>query len=110
MQEQVRSEATLWLLHKFHSPIFSMPGDKGSLTRDQRVQLFSNMAVFTCNNDFYWDFYAPYFIEVKDKGLTATFSYIAFTSTNTPAVTEWMVQHKSETDVFFYWSAGFKWK
>jgi hypothetical protein len=51
-----------------------------------------------------------YSIEMKDKGLTATFSYIAFPPTNTPAITEWKEQHKSETDVSFNWSAGFKWK
>ena len=64
----------------------------------------------TNNTGFFWDYYAPYFIEMKDKDLTIVFSYIAFSSSGDTGVTEWMAQHKSETEAFFKWSEGFNWK
>jgi Tfp pilus assembly protein PilF len=61
----------------------------------------------TNNTGFFWDYYAPYFIEMKDKDLTTVFSYIAFSSSGEVGVTEWISKHKSETEAFFKWSEGF---
>jgi Tfp pilus assembly protein PilF len=62
------------------------------------------------NYGFYWDYYAPYFIEMKDKNFIETFSYIAFASFNDPEVSKWLKSHKSEIDKFFEWSTSFEWK
>ena len=62
------------------------------------------------NKGFFWDYYAPYFIEMKDKNLTTTFFYLAFSSTGTSDVKEWLDQHKSETEAFSKWSADFQWR
>ena len=59
---------------------------------------------------FYWDYYVPYFIDMNDKNLVNTFAYIAFTPTQTPAVSEWLKAHKSEIDAFYKWSEGFAWR
>ncbi|MDP4206865.1 MAG: tetratricopeptide repeat protein, partial [Bacteroidota bacterium] len=38
------------------------------------------------NYGFYWSYYAPYFIEMKNKSFIETFAYIAFASSDDPAV------------------------
>ena len=62
------------------------------------------------NYGFYWDYYVPYFIEMNDKGFVTTFAYVAFTTTKTADVTDWLVSHKNEVDAFYKWSDGFKWR
>ncbi len=62
------------------------------------------------NNGFYWDYYVPYFVEMKDKDLIKTFGYIAFASSDYTDVAKWLKSHKSEVDKFYEWSKSFAWK
>ena len=62
------------------------------------------------NYGFYWDFYAPYFIEMKEKNFTETFSHLASASMDDKDNTEWLHSHKNEIDTFYDWSKGFQWK
>ncbi len=62
------------------------------------------------NFGFYWDFYVPYFIEMKNKQLINTFAYIAFASSENPEVTKWLKSHPDETTKFYDWSKSFVWK
>ena len=62
------------------------------------------------NYGFYWDYYAPYYIEMKDKDLTKTCAYIAFASSGDPVVTAWLSIHQPEIREFYKWSANFSWK
>jgi tetratricopeptide (TPR) repeat protein len=62
------------------------------------------------NYGFYWDYYVPYFTEMKDKELTKTFAYIAFASSEDPEVASWLKSHESEITKFYDWSKSFAWK
>jgi tetratricopeptide (TPR) repeat protein len=62
------------------------------------------------NHGFFWDYYVPYFIEMKDKKLIETFSYIVFTTSTDPDVLKWLQSNKAEVDKFYEWSKSFKWK
>jgi len=62
------------------------------------------------NYGFYWDYYVPYFTEMKDKNLIETFGYIVFASSDDPDVSKWLKSHKSDIDKFFDWSKNFTWK
>ena len=62
------------------------------------------------NSGFYWDYYAPYFIEMKDKKLTETYVYIAFASSDNQDVALWLKAHEVDIDKFFAWSKAFVWK
>jgi len=62
------------------------------------------------NYGFYWNYYAPYFIEMKDKQLVETCAYIAFASSENPDVSSWLKSHKTEIDNFYSWSKSFYWK
>ncbi len=61
------------------------------------------------NFGFYWNYYVPYFIEMKNKKLIETFAYIALLSTEKPEVTNWIKSHKKETDKFYAWDKDFEW-
>ena len=62
------------------------------------------------NYGFYWEYYAPYFAEMKDKKHLEPFAYIAFSSSGDSDVSEWLAFHKSEVEKFFSWSKSFAWK
>ena len=60
------------------------------------------------NHGFFWDYYVPYFIEMKDKKLVEAFSYVAFVSSANPDVSKWLESNKEEVERFFKWSNSFK--
>ena len=62
------------------------------------------------NFGFYWDYYVPYFTEMKDKNFVETFAYIAFASSDDPDVAKWLKANKSSIDKFYDWSKNFTWK
>lgn len=62
------------------------------------------------NHGFYWEYYVPYFIEMKDRELIETFAYIAFASSDKPYIDKWLKENENKTDAFFEWSESFKWE
>jgi len=62
------------------------------------------------NYGFYWDYYVPYFMEMKEKNFIETFAYIAFATSNNPEVDKWLKENKKEIDTFYEWSSNFTWK
>lgn len=62
------------------------------------------------NHGFYWEFYVPYFTEMKDKNLVEPFAYFIFASSDNPDVSNWLKSNKSEIDKFYQWSKAFAWK
>lgn len=62
------------------------------------------------NYGFYWNYYVPYFIELKEKGFLETFGYICFASSEDKAVAKWLKSHEKEVDEFYDWSKAFEWK
>ncbi len=86
--------------------------------RKSEVELFQNKmeSLFSIISDlkkdnfgFYWEYYAPYFIEMKDKNFIETFSFIAFAPKNDPKVLDWLQSHPNELKNFFIWSDSYKW-
>jgi tetratricopeptide (TPR) repeat protein len=62
------------------------------------------------NYGFFWDYYVPYFTEMKEKNFIETFAYIAFASSENPETANWLKSHKNEIESFFEWSKSFEWK
>jgi tetratricopeptide (TPR) repeat protein len=62
------------------------------------------------NFGFFWDYYVPYFVEMKNQNELETFAYIAFASSDDPKIAKWLKKHTKETDKFFEWSKSFEWK
>jgi tetratricopeptide (TPR) repeat protein len=62
------------------------------------------------NFGFFWNYYVPYFIEMKERNFLETYAYIAFASSEDSYIAKWLSAHKSEIDKFFEWSKAFEWK
>ena len=62
------------------------------------------------NFGFYWSYFAPYFIEMKNKKLIEPFAYIAFASSENKDVNKWIKNNQIELDKFYDWSKNYNWK
>jgi tetratricopeptide (TPR) repeat protein len=62
------------------------------------------------NSGFYWDYYAPYFIELRDKKYLETCAYVIHASSDDKSVQKWLVKHKKNIQSFLEWSAAYQWK
>ncbi|MBJ2125677.1 tetratricopeptide repeat protein [Flavobacterium sp. IB48] len=61
------------------------------------------------NQGFYWNFLAPYFIEMKNKKLIEPFAYIAYVDAETDDVVKWHKKNQNKLDDFYEWSKNYKW-
>ena len=59
---------------------------------------------------FFWDYYAPYFTEMNDKGFLETFAYmINSLRGNETYITEWIKDNESKITDFYTWSEAYRW-
>ncbi|MDD3687625.1 MAG: hypothetical protein PHE56_12775, partial [Bacteroidales bacterium] len=61
------------------------------------------------NSGFFWEFYAPYFIELQSKGYIETFSYIVYASSGLDYVNEWLTKNDRKVVEFYNWSDQYDW-
>lgn len=61
------------------------------------------------NYGFYWEFYVPYFLEMKGNNLIEPFAYIVFASSETKDVNDWLDKNQKELERFYDWSKKYKW-
>jgi hypothetical protein len=59
---------------------------------------------------FAWNYYRPYFIEMKRRNLVEPFCYLIHRSGNDAAVTEWLFKNRGRVDEFLAWSKGYNWQ
>lgn len=62
------------------------------------------------NHGFFWEYYVPYFLEMKEKNHLETFAYIAYASANNADADKWLKAHDKEIKSFYEWSGNFNWK
>ncbi len=62
------------------------------------------------NFGFYWEYYVPYIIEMRDKKMIRTFAYIALASSGKRNISKWLKSHQSEVQKFYNWLKEFEWK
>ncbi len=61
------------------------------------------------NSGFYWEFYVPYFIAMKNEAKLETFTYIAYASSGDKKVLEWINSHSTEIEKFYDWEKEYNW-
>lgn len=61
------------------------------------------------NTGFYWNYYAPYFIEMHERNLLTTFSNIVLAASGDQHVGEWLKDHQKDVDEFQSWSKNYVW-
>ena len=58
---------------------------------------------------FYWKFYVPFFIAVKQKEYMSTFAHIVLANKNDGAINKWLADNKDKVDDFYFWLRNYKW-
>lgn len=61
------------------------------------------------NSGFYWEYYVPYFIEMKNAGQLETFSYIVYASSGDKKILSWIKEHSEEIEKFYDWDKEYSW-
>ena len=61
------------------------------------------------NNDFYLRYYAPFFIEMKERGMVETFGYIVFVSSGSGDILKWIGSNEEQIAAFYEWVNSYKW-
>ncbi|HKC26000.1 MAG TPA: hypothetical protein VKF32_14735, partial [Thermoanaerobaculia bacterium] len=51
--------------------------------------------------------YVPYLAEMRTKAFIEPFSYLAFSTTDLPAIREWLATNRAKADEFLAWSRAF---
>ena len=60
---------------------------------------------------FFWQYYAPFFIELMKNGHGETLAYIFLSYKADPVneVIQWISANKEKTDAFFSWESNYQW-
>jgi tetratricopeptide (TPR) repeat protein len=61
------------------------------------------------NYGFLWKYYVPYFLELKAKGFSEIFAYVAMASQQKPEFSKYFQDNKAKLEAFAAWSEGYKW-
>lgn len=59
---------------------------------------------------YYWEFLAPYFIEMEKKNLIEPFAYIIFIPSKNSDVIQYNKEHSDKIEEFYNWSKNYNWK
>lgn len=59
---------------------------------------------------YYWEFLAPYFIEMEKKNLIEPFAYYVFLPSKNPDIIQYNQEHSDKIEGFINWSKNFNWK
>ena len=61
------------------------------------------------NSRFYWEFLAPYFMELNDKNYDNVLAHLVFSAQDDKDVSAWLVQNESRVRSLCEWSSNYKW-
>lgn len=101
--------------------ILSMSGamdfDKKNKKKSE-VELFIEKFDIVCSSlkegqadhtGFFWDYYVPYFVSMKENNQIETFAYIAYVSSGEASVLKWVKANNDKIRDFYAWSNEFEW-
>jgi Tfp pilus assembly protein PilF len=74
--------------------------------------LFAFLSESTSKADrskFTWQYYVPYFVEMKNKGHVEAFAYYINQRGSTPGVDEWLQRNQNKVLDFLTWSKNYQW-
>lgn len=92
--------------------------DKKQLKKFGEPPLFASQFSAVCssmkdhidkNHGFFWEYYAPYFIEMMEKGHMDTFGYIVYATAGNKEADKWLKENRSTIQHFYRWSENYKW-
>ena len=73
--------------------------------------LFSSLDELKGNNSgFFWEYYVPYFIQMKEKKFLTIFSNIVFAAAGDEKSATWVNGHEDEVKEMLVWSDSYAWQ
>lgn len=76
---------------------------------DSLLAILSERAPKNDQSKFVYQYYVPYFVELKQKGLVEPFVYYTLQRSNVPGVKEWLADHNGRVLQFLSWSNHYQW-
>ena len=61
------------------------------------------------NSGFYWEFLAPYFIELGKNNYENVLAHLVFSNQEDDNVSGWLLENESSVRSFYEWSSNYKW-
>ena len=61
------------------------------------------------NSGFYWEFLAPYFIELGKNNYENVLAHLVFFNHKDDNVSGWLLENESSVRSFYEWSSNYKW-
>jgi tetratricopeptide (TPR) repeat protein len=88
-------------------------GQKQTQAEQFRIRIGSMSSSMTSGKDdnfgFYWEFYAPYFMELAKNEHIDAFTYIVLRSTDQKEVQKWIKKNPEKIKAFYEWSNNYAW-
>lgn len=77
---------------------------------DRLKTIFSSLESSRENQSgYYWEYLAPYFIDMQKQDLVNTFANIAFVAKNDKDAMKYLKENKEKVDAFYQWSDEYTW-
>jgi len=61
------------------------------------------------NSGFYWEFLAPYFIQLGKNNYENVLAHLVFSNQEDDNVSGWLLENESSVRSFYEWSSNYKW-
>ncbi len=61
------------------------------------------------SSGFAWNYYRPYFVEMKKRNHVEAFTYYIYQTSGIPGVLKWLQQNAAKVQEFLDWSQSYKW-
>lgn len=61
------------------------------------------------NFGFYWEHYAPYFIDMNEQNWLEVFSYLVYANSDDPKVGKWLDKNYDKIEAFYEWNSKYEW-
>lgn len=62
------------------------------------------------SSGFAWNYYRPYFVELKRRNLVEPFCYYIYQSSRSAEVSKWLSQNAERVEQFLNWSQNYPWR
>jgi len=93
-------------------------GEEKELSELENLKLKTQLICSALSNEggeekqkgFYWDFYAPFFYDLNEKGFGDTFSHIFSVSKNDKEIDKWLEENGDKVEEFYQWVENYEWE
>ncbi|HUK90196.1 MAG TPA: tetratricopeptide repeat protein [Blastocatellia bacterium] len=93
-----------------------LPENKGKTEIELAVDTFGSLFAILSESKgrakqsaFAWNYYRPYFADLKARGYVEPFCYYIFQSTKSAEISDWLRKNDGKVNDFLAWSKSYRW-